>query len=211
MKQFFACASVLLLAIGCSNSDPNSGSVGHGGASGVAGSPTSQAGGGGANAGGAGAASAGATSAGASNGGSGGLMSSAGSAGSGGVVGTAGSAGNPGSAGSAGAANGAFKCSGGPFTFAPPTGMATKIAGAPPADAFNKDAWTNVEGPVWIGDSLYFSEMTSSNMIPPSRILKIAAGGAVSVFAADAGSNGLAVDPSGNLIAAVHKDGSISQ
>ena len=211
MKQFFACASVLLLAIGCSNSDPNSGSVGHGGASGVAGSPTSQAGGGSANAGGAGVASAGAASAGASNGGSGGLMSSAGS---GGVVGTAGSAGNPGSAGSAGsagAANGAFKCSGGPFTFAPPTGMATKIAGAPPADAFNKDAWTNVEGPVWIGDSLYFSEMTSSNMIPPSRILKIAAGGAVSVFAADAGSNGLAVDPSGNLIAAVHKDGSISQ
>ena len=60
-------------------------------------------------------------------------------------------------------------------------------------------------------DSLYFSEMTNSNMIPPSRILKIAAGGAVSVFAADAGSNGLAVDPSGNLLAALHKDGSNSQ
>jgi gluconolactonase len=89
--------------------------------------------------------------------------------------------------------------------------MATKIAGAPPSDTFNKDAWTNVEGPVWIGDSLYFSEMTSSNTIPPSRILKIAPGGAVSIFASDAGSNGLAVDGSGNLIAAVHKDGSISQ
>jgi len=88
--------------------------------------------------------------------------------------------------------------------------MATHIAGTPPADSFNKDAWTNVEGPVWIGDSLYFSEMTNSNMIPPSRILKIT-GSTVSVFAMDAGSNGLAVDGSGNLIGARHKDGSISQ
>jgi len=105
----------------------------------------------------------------------------------------------------------AYKCPAGPFTFTPPTGMATKVAGTPPADTFNKDAWTNVEGPVWIGDSLYFSEMTNSNMAPPSRILKVAPGGAVSVFAADAGSNGLAVDGSGHLLAAVHKDGSISQ
>jgi len=89
--------------------------------------------------------------------------------------------------------------------------MAAKIAGTPPADTFNKDAWTNVEGPVWIGDALYFSEMTNSNMMPPSRIVKIAAGGAVSVFAADAGTNGLAVDGKGNLVAACHKDGSISQ
>lgn len=89
--------------------------------------------------------------------------------------------------------------------------MAAKIAGTPPADTFNKDAWTNVEGPVWIGDALYFSEMTNSNMMPPSRILKITAGGAVSVFAPDAGTNGLAVDGKGNLIAACHKDGSISQ
>jgi len=89
--------------------------------------------------------------------------------------------------------------------------MASKIAGAPPSDSFNKDAWTNVEGPVWIGDSLYFSEMTGSNMIPPARILKIAAGGVVSVVNADSGSNGLAVDGSGNLLAALHKDGSISQ
>jgi len=89
--------------------------------------------------------------------------------------------------------------------------MASKVAGTPPDDTFNKDAWTNVEGPVWIGDALYFSEMTNSNSKPPSRILKIASGGAVSIFAPDAGSNGLAVDGSGNLIAAVHKDGSISQ
>jgi gluconolactonase len=89
--------------------------------------------------------------------------------------------------------------------------MATKIAGAPPSDAFNKDAWTNVEGPVWIGDALYFSEMTGSNMIPPARIMKIAAGGAVSIISADSGSNGLAVDGAGNMLSARHKDGSISQ
>jgi gluconolactonase len=88
--------------------------------------------------------------------------------------------------------------------------MATKIAGAPPSDAFNKDAWTNVEGPVWLGDALYFSEMTGSNMIPPARIMKIA-GGTVSIISADSGSNGLAVDGAGNLLAARHKDGSISQ
>ena len=133
----------------------------------------------------------------------------AGAGGSGG--GSNGSAGSAGSAGAAGGGSAAFRCPAGPFTFTAPTGTASKVPGTPPADAFNKDAWTNVEGPVWIGDALYFSEMTSSNMRPPSRILKIAAGGAVSVFAADAGSNGLAVDGSGNLLAAVHKDGSISQ
>ena len=217
MKQCFACASVLLLAMGCSNSDPNPATGAHGGAGGAAGSPAAQAGAGSSNIGGGGAASAGASPvAGASNGGSGGLVGGAGSSGSGGLVGSAGSAGNPGGAGSTGAAgsgsgSGAYKCPSGTFAAFTPGGAATKVAGTPPADAFNKDAWTNVEGPVWIGDSLYFSEMTNSNMTPPSRILKIAPGGAVSVFAADAGTNGLAVDGSGNLIAAVHKDGSISQ
>lgn len=216
MKQCFACASVLLLAVGCSNSDPNPATGTHGGAGGAAGAPAAQAGGGSSNIAGGGAASAGAPAAGASNGGSGGLVGGAGSAGSGGVVGTAGSAGHPGSAGSAGAAgsgnsSGGYKCPTGTFAAFTAGGAATKVAGTPPSDSFNKDAWTNVEGPVWIGDSLYFSEMTNSNTIPPSRILKIAPGGAVSVFASDAGTNGMAVDGSGNLIAAVHKDGSISQ
>jgi len=133
---------------------------------------------------------------------------------SGGSPGTAGTGGTPGGTAGAGAAGGgsvAYKCPAGPFTFTAPTGMATKIAGTPPSDTFNKDGYTNVEGPVWIGDSLYFSEMTNGNMRPPSRILKIASGGAVSIFAPDAGTNGLAVDGSGHLIAAVHKDGSISQ
>jgi gluconolactonase len=63
--------------------------------------------------------------------------------------------------------------------------------------------FTNVEGPVWIGDSLYFSEMTSDKPIPPSRILKIGPGNVVSIAVANSGSNGMAVDASGNLFAAV--------
>src|SRR6478735_25934 len=217
MKQCLACACVWLLAMSCSNSDPDPTQGSKGGAPGGAGAPA-QAGGGSANVAGSGttAGAAGSGVGGAIVGGAGapGSAGSAGAPGSAGSVGAAGSAGNPGAAGSTGSAGGgsvAYKCPSGPFTFTPPSGMASKVAGTPPADTFNKDAWTNVEGPVWIGDSLYFSEMTNSNMAPPSRILKVAPGGAVSVFAADAGSNGLAVDGSGHLLAAVHKDGSISQ
>jgi gluconolactonase len=47
--------------------------------------------------------------------------------------------------------------------------------------------------------------------LPPSRILKLGPGGVVSVISPTAGSNGLATDGAGNLFAAVHKDGSISQ
>jgi len=216
MNRCFACACVWLLSIGCSNSDPNPDQGNKGGAGSSAGSPAAQAGGGSSNVAGGGTAAGGAgNGAGGAPVGGAGSPNVAGSAGAPSSGGSPGSAGNPGggagSAGAAGAATGGYKCPAGPFTFTPPTGTASKVAGAPPNDTFNKNNWTNVEGPVWIGDALYFSEMTNSNMKPPSRIVKIASGGAVSVFAPDAGSNGLAVDGSGNLIAAVHKDGSISQ
>lgn len=186
----------------------------------MAGSPAAHAGGGSANLGGSGPSAGGSGNGGGSAPVGGGGSANVAGSGSGGTPATGGSTGsagsaNPGGAGGAGAAGGssggAYKCPAGSAAFTPPSGMAMKVAGTPPADSFNKDAWTNVEGPVWIGDALYFSEMTNSNMIPPSRILKLAAGGAVSVFAPDAGTNGMAVDGSGNLIAAVHKDGSISQ
>jgi gluconolactonase len=219
MKRCFAGACVWLLSIGCnSSSDPNSGPVNKGGAGGSAGSPAVQAGGGSSSIAGGGMAAGGG---GAGNGAAGALVGGSGNAGSAGTPGTAGGAGGTGAAGSAGSAGSpgsaggssvGFKCPASAFpAFTAPTGTAAKIAGAPPSDTFNKDAWTNVEGPVWIGDSLYFSEMTNSNMMPPARILKIAAGGTVSVFSTDSGSNGLAVDGSGNVIAALHKDGSISQ
>jgi gluconolactonase len=114
-------------------------------------------------------------------------------------------------AGSAGMTGAGFTCPTGPFTAPALSGAKATKAAAPPSDAFNKDQFTVVEGPVWIGDSLYVSELIGGNMIPLARILKLAPDQTVSIVTADSGSNGLAVDASGQLFAAVHKDGSISQ
>jgi gluconolactonase len=95
----------------------------------------------------------------------------------------------------------------------------TRIAGVPPSDAFNMNNGTygNIEGPVWIGDALYVSEMnntpydTQSPNVVESRILKVTGDGTVSIFVADSGSNGMAVDANGYIVAAVHKDGSLTR
>jgi sugar lactone lactonase YvrE len=148
--------------------------------------------------------------------GSGGTTGLAGASGTVGTAGRGGSAGgNTGTGGGAGSGAGSTGSGGsGPWTC--PSGVtgnplpsttiaATRITGAPPADTFNNTGnnFTNVEGPVWIGDTLYFSEMQTTDL-PPSRILAIGPGDAVSVFIADSGSNGLAVDPSGNIVSANH-------
>jgi gluconolactonase len=107
-----------------------------------------------------------------------------------------------------------FSCPAGPFAPLTLTGLTpTKVAGVPPSDAFNNDNnnFGIIEGPVWIGDSLCVSEIASGPNPPPSRILKVTAAGVVSVAIANSGSNGLAVDSSGALYGAVHKDGSISR
>ena len=66
------------------------------------------------------------------------------------------------------------------------------------------------EGPVWIRDALYFSDF---GMGPgfPSRIRKLAADGTVSTVIEDSGSNGLAVDAHGDLVAATHKYKALSR
>lgn len=67
------------------------------------------------------------------------------------------------------------------------------------------------EGPVWIGDALFFSEIGGGNNPPPSRIHRFVPGGALQRgVVASSGSNGLAVDGSGNLVAATHDVGAIS-
>lgn len=83
---------------------------------------------------------------------------------------------------------------------------AERVAGAPPADSFNNTGnnFTTVEGPAWVGDALYFSELKTDS-VPPARILKLAADNTVTEFIADAGSNGLAPDGAGNLLSANHK------
>ncbi len=123
--------------------------------------------------------------------------------------------GGSGGTGAAGAA--AWGCpsgiSGTPTLGATPS----RIEGVPPADDFNMNngVWGNIEGPVWIGGALYVSEMTNASYSQTSedqkmaRILKITEDGTVSIFAADSGSNGLAVDAAGDILAGVQKDGSI--
>lgn len=60
------------------------------------------------------------------------------------------------------------------------------------------------EGPVWINDSLYFSDFVFTNGFS-SRIQKLDANGVVTTAIDDSGSNGLAVDNNGLLVAATHK------
>ena len=66
------------------------------------------------------------------------------------------------------------------------------------------------EGPVWIKDALYFSDFTFGPGFP-SRIRKLDASGKVSTVIEDSGSNGLAVDADGNILAATHKYKSVSR
>ncbi|RYY75771.1 MAG: SMP-30/gluconolactonase/LRE family protein [Gammaproteobacteria bacterium] len=66
------------------------------------------------------------------------------------------------------------------------------------------------EGPVWIKDSLYFSDFIISGVFP-SRIQKLDANGVMTTLIDDSGSNGLAVDAQGNLVAGTHKYKSLSR
>ncbi len=60
------------------------------------------------------------------------------------------------------------------------------------------------EGPVWVKDALYFSDFTMGPGFP-SRIQRLDANGTMTTVLNDSGSNGLAVDANGDLIAATHK------
>jgi gluconolactonase len=197
-----SCALTLTLCVACSAG--GSGATDSRGASGAAGAATNA--GGSTSAGGAG-----------TSGGTAGSVNANGGATNGGSAGSSnggagGASGAAGTGGTAGASATGFKCPVGPYNATLPANTAaSRVLGAPPSDMFNLNGFTNVEGPVWIGDSLYFSEMTNSNMKPPARILKLAPGGTVTVAVADSGSNGLAVDSTGILTAAKHGDGSVSQ
>lgn len=66
------------------------------------------------------------------------------------------------------------------------------------------------EGPVWIKDALYFSDFSLAPGFP-SRIRKLALDGTVSTVVDDSGSNGLAVDAHGDIVAATHKYKALSR
>ncbi len=65
------------------------------------------------------------------------------------------------------------------------------------------------EGPVWLDGALYFSSFTFTEGFP-SQVLKWQ-GGELTVALDNAGSNGLAVDSQGHLIAATHKYKAVSR
>jgi gluconolactonase len=70
----------------------------------------------------------------------------------------------------------------------------------------------NFEGPVWTGSALYFSEISGGNNPPPARINRYVPGAAgfERGVIENSGSNGMALDAAGNLIAATHDVGAIS-
>jgi gluconolactonase len=94
-----------------------------------------------------------------------------------------------------------------------------RVTSVPPLDAFNMNNgnFGNVEGPVWIGDALYVSEMSymayddQNQNVKMSRVLKVTSDGTTTIHIADSGSNGLAVDADGHIVAAVHKDGTLTR
>jgi gluconolactonase len=217
-------SSVLLLtsalSIGLGACAGNSSGTGAGGTSG---------GGAGTSGGSAGKSGAAGTSGGSAgtNGGTAGTTGAGGTTGTGGSgtggSATAGATGTGGQAGGAAGGNGfvPYACPTGmssPAASAFPAGSTSvQVPGAPPVDNFDGsqgNGFSNVEGPVWIGDALYFSELLSGTNPPPSRLLKIDASNTVTQFypsgsGGDSGSNGNAVDKNGNLVTANHGVGGI--
>jgi gluconolactonase len=153
-------------------------------------------------------------------GGNGGASALGGTAGSTSATGGAASGGSAGtSSGSGGTVAQIWSCPAGVTGRPTLGGTPTRVTAVPPRDAFNMDNgnFGNVEGPVWIGNALYVSEMSympydqANPRMNRARILKVTDAGGVSIAIADSGSNGLAVGADGNIVAAVHKDGSITR
>ena len=208
VHRALASYSLVLFAFSC-GTDPDSSSDGGNGSAAAGGRAADGSAGGGASGNG------GSSGAGGSAGGSAGVAGAAG----GGVAGVAGSAGSAGTDASGGAAGaGGAVCPPGSDALALNLMGASpqRVTGVPPSPAQGQ----NIEGPVWIGDSLYLSEITFGTGVDPARILKHTPGSGTTVFldgvtggmpGEDAGTNGLALDNDGNLLAARHYDGSISR
>ncbi|MEO8177783.1 MAG: SMP-30/gluconolactonase/LRE family protein [Deltaproteobacteria bacterium] len=101
---------------------------------------------------------------------------------------------------------GAELCPPGPFGAPlPATPTVTKLF------SVGENNFFNFEGAVWVNDALYFSEIGGGNNPPPSNINRFIPGGTLERgVLKNTGSNGLAVDAQGNLIAATHDVGAIS-
>jgi len=137
--------------------------------------------------------------------------------------GAMGSGGTTGTGGGGGGGPAASFCPGGTYPAVALSGVApTRISAVPPHDDFNLNGTaplTIIEGPVWTGDALYVSELdylTQSEALrgtkpPPSRILKVTPSGEVTIAATDTGTNGMALDGAGSLVACDHKNGALTR
>lgn len=101
---------------------------------------------------------------------------------------------------------GAELCPAGPFGAPlPASPQVTKLF------SVGENNFFNFEGPVWVNGALYFSEVGSGNNPPPSRINRFVPGGMFERGVIEnTGSNGLAVNAQGTLLAATHDVGAIS-
>ncbi len=72
------------------------------------------------------------------------------------------------------------------------------------------EGFGNIEGPVWLGGALYYSNISGGANPPPSVVWKLVPGGTPTVVVPDAGSNGLAVNSAGDLVLAMHSNGTVS-
>ena len=103
-----------------------------------------------------------------------------------------------------------FRCpdASAPLALDPGSIQLERVTGLPTNDGFSP-GFSILEGPVWYQGALLFSQIASGQGPPPARMLRLQPDGSVRVLLADAGANGLALDPEGRLIGASHQRGGI--
>jgi gluconolactonase len=218
MKSAWLSLGGALVLLGCGSGGGaapanSAGSSSGGAANGMAGSSTGAGMNGGGNQSQSGSATGGSAGSGTAGSGTGGGGASTGGSGTGGGgAGTSGS--GTGGGGAGGTTAKGFECPTGASAITPviPASAGSPIANVPPA-GFNPD---NLEGPVWIKGYLYLSEIAKrangqagQDQPQGGRIIRLQPGQAAEVFLMDVGTNGLAVNPAGDLMAASQKEGGV--
>ena len=98
----------------------------------------------------------------------------------------------------------AFTCDAGVTGVPDLIGKTAGTVGTPDALDVNGGDQFRLEGPVWANGALYLSQFRKWGALPPSQILKLE-GTSFTPHILDSGTNGLAVDGDGLLVAASHK------
>ncbi|WP_347329692.1 SMP-30/gluconolactonase/LRE family protein [Marinimicrobium locisalis] len=102
--------------------------------------------------------------------------------------------------------DGSWQCPASPGTA--PSGELT--AERVPGSSIEREQAGLYEGPVWIDGALYFSDFTFEDGFP-SRVQRLTPNGSLETVIENSGSNGLAVDSEGVLMAATHDAKAISR